>query len=169
MFLIYLKLALQYNCAALDSYFLILLNRTDVKTSNDMKICICEWASVPNFFAFETQMTGNMLCGSRWAVCFRNGTCSGVAGIACMLDQINNGLWWWVTSKLELLFNWWLHSGFLLAWSLSYFCFTSFPSMWWLPSNELTIIHFLEHCYLLLTHFSAFNKLIYWISELKYL
>lgn len=93
MFLIYMKWTLQYNCAALDSYFLSLLNRTDVQTSNHMKICNCKLASVPNIFPLKTQMTGNMLCGSRWAVCFRNGTCSGVAGIACMLDKINNGLW----------------------------------------------------------------------------
>jgi hypothetical protein len=77
-----------------------------------------------HFFLWSFNGAGNMLCRSRWPVCFRNGTGSGIARIACMLDKVNNGLWWWVTSKLEYLLHWWLHSGFFL------------------PSGRLS----LEHC-----------------------
>ena len=86
------------------------------------------YPKIPEHFYFGHLMAGNMLCRSRWAVCFGNGTGSGIARIACMLDKVNNGLWWWVTSKLEFLFHWWLHSGFSC------------------PPD-----HFLEHSFLLLS------------------
>lgn len=70
---------------------------------------------------FGLLMTGDMLCWSRWAVCFRNGKGSGVVRLAGMFDKVNNGLRRGFASKLEFVLHWWLHSGVLLP--QVYHCF----------------------------------------------